>query len=463
MKNRPRCYHRLQQLLILIFLTSFTHLNVTSKPSHPKNLVVGLYPYVPRIEQFETAIADAWNALHPNIHLQFLTEDTWDGGYDLTPPSQADVFVFDALYLNYFRQLGTLEIIKPEEINNLDDILPYARKGVKTKEGYLGIPLLGCANMMFYYKKDTEIDQADRIEDLNTALGQCTYTSKVPPDRRGLMIDMAGGTTNATLYLSIQSDITGQWPVIFPQSEKDLDPKTIAIQRKMLAMASYQNGTEDFSSDYGRAEWFSRGYGRVTVGYTEAMSHMSQATRESTHFRLFPLSNSEQNIDLFFSDIAAVNTTTVLRGTRALAIELANLITSTNTVVASIGADDTHPYPQYLMPTRVNVFDALSDEFPKYKDMRNIVSLANPVLFSLDTNARDWIDKMKSVIKDTARENYLCGCDYIANSSIQSNKDAKAICDSTCSDHGGWSGAWTNQSLATPSKSVCGCMECSTP
>ena len=34
-------------------------------------LKVGLYPYVPRIEQFKTAMQTQWNAIQPDVDLVF--------------------------------------------------------------------------------------------------------------------------------------------------------------------------------------------------------------------------------------------------------------------------------------------------------------------------------------------------------------------------------------------------------
>lgn len=428
-----------------------------------ESLTVGLYPYVPRLQQFQDAVKQAWSEVEPTVELHFLSTSQWDGGYDMNPPASADVFVFDAMFLNYFREQGYLTTIAENEISDLSDFLPYALDGVKTSSGYSAIPLLGCTNILFYQKTDTAVANADTLDELDAVLGQCSYTSQIPPDRRGLMIDMAGGTTNASLYLYIEAGIDNTWPVPLPQSKADLDPTAVALQRKMLAMASYYNGTEDPGSEYGRANWYSHGWGRATVGFTESMSAMSEATRQATDFKLFPASNNTGAPNLFYSDVIGVNTTTASRGTRDMAVKLANVMASSDVVTASIGPGGGSAYPQYLMPARTSVFQTLGRNFPKYQDMKELVDASNPVLFSLDADARTWLSSMKNVIKTEAREDYACGCDFDAVQSIPANNAAQPICEQTCSAHGGWNGQWTNQYPASQTGSVCGCNACPTP
>lgn len=428
-----------------------------------ESLTVGLYPYVPRLQQFQDAVTAAWAKVEPDVQLNFLAASQWDGGYDMNPPANADVFVFDAMFLNYFRAQGYLETIAESEITDPSDFLPYALDGVKSASGYSAIPLLGCTNILFYQKTDAAVATADTIDQLDAVLGQCSYTSQIPPDRRGLMIDMAGGTTNASLYLYIEAGIEDKWPVALPQSAADLDPTAVAIQRKMLAMASYYNGAEDPGTAYGRAAWYSHGWGRATVGFTESLSAMTEATRQATDFKLFPASNNTDAPNLFYSDVIGVNTTTASRGTRDLAVKLAGVMASSDVVVASIGPGGGSAYPQYLMPARTSVFQTLGRTFPKYRDMQTLVTNSNPVLFSLDADARTWLSSMKNVIKTEAREDYACGCDFDAVQSIPDNSAAAPICQQTCSAHGGWNGQWTNQYPASQSGSVCGCNACPAP
>lgn len=227
-------------------------------------------------------------------------------------------------------------------------------------------------------------------------------------------------------------------------------------------MASYENGTADLSP-YQRGAWFSSGWGRASIGYTEDMSAMSESTRQGIGFKVMPLSDTTSNPPVFFADVIGINTTTSQRGTRSLAVQLANVMAAATTVVESIGPDATDPYPQYLMSTRPSVFKTLATPFPIYAQMYALVSTSNPIMFKVDATVRSWLKAMKGTVQSDSRANYTCGCDFTATQYIADNSAAPAICQPTCSSHGGWNGQWTNQYPAAPSgKSVCGCKACPT-
>ena len=234
-------------------------------------LIVGLYPYVPRIEQFQEAIQTQWKKVQPDVDLIFSTD--WDGGYDKTPPDDMDVFVFDAIFFENFLSNGYLEPMEDREIAGLDDFLDYAIEGVKSNGKYYAIPQLGCANILFYKSNDSAVANAKSINELKSALNRCTYTSQVPPDVRGLMINMQGGTTNASLYLDIAHSRNNEYPFPLPPSREDLNPSVVQAMRDLLAVASFENAIESPPKDYGRAKWFSNGHGRALVGYTPAFQN----------------------------------------------------------------------------------------------------------------------------------------------------------------------------------------------
>lgn len=459
--------------ILLLFITLSGCTTATHRPAPPPaaeqapavagtTLVVALYPYVPRVQQFQDAITTAWARVQPDVSLTFLSAQDWDGGYSKNPPSNADVYVFDAMFFEFFRSQGWLEPMSAGEITNLSDFVPYAINGVKVGANYYAIPQLGCANILFYQQSDAPLANATTLSDIKNALSQCTYTSQIPPDRRGLMIDMAGGTTNASLYLDAVHSVTGQYPPPLPWNESQINQTAMNNMRLLLAVASYENGTTDVSASYQRGTWFSNGWGRAVVGYTESMSAMSEQTLAGIGFKVLPLSDNDQSA-MFYADVIGVNTTTRQRGTRNLAVQLANVMASRTTMVASIGPSNGNP-PQYLMATRTSVFQTLAESFPLYDRMYRLITDNNPVMFSINNQSRDWLTAMKNTIRTDARKNYPCHCDYQATQFIPDNSAAPAICTTTCANHGGWSGTWTNQYPAAPSgTSACGCNTCPVP
>jgi len=453
--------------LMLVLSLVVTIVGTEAASADQTELTVGLYPYVPRIEQFQTAIETEWNKVHPEVALKFLSTTEWDGGYDIDPPAEADVYVFDAMFFEYFNSQGWLEPMQASEIDNLTDFVPYAIDGVRSGQEYYAIPQLGCASILFYQKDDTALAKATNLDQIDRALGQCTYTSDIPPDRRGLMLDMAGGTTNATLYLDTVHSINGIYPFPLPGNESQLNSNGIENMQELLAMASYENATDiepPYKDSYERAEWFSNGWGRAVIGYTESMSAMSAETRENIGFKVMPLSREDESYPaVFYADPIAVNTTTEARGTRDLAVELANTMAASTTMVASIGPDGNHAYPQYLMASRPSVFHTLQQSFPLYGDMYSLIADNNPIMFKLNDRSREWLDAMKNTIKVEAREDYPCSCDREAVEEIPNNYAAPPICQATCADYGGWNGQWTNEYPAAQFGSVCGCNACPLP
>jgi len=169
-------------------------------------LKVGLYPWVPRVKQFQYVIQKVWEERGvPGVELAFVSHEVWDGGYAIDPPDDLDVFVFDALFLHYFQAQGYLAAIEDEEIDDLSDILPYAVEGSRIKGKLFGIPQLACTNLLFYRKNDRELAKAKTLDEISRILGQCPYTGVTPPPQTGLLVDLSGETQflNYPLLISL--------------------------------------------------------------------------------------------------------------------------------------------------------------------------------------------------------------------------------------------------------------------
>lgn len=412
-----------------------------------QTITLGLYPNVPRPDQFVQSIQTRWQQAHPDVILTIAP--SWDGGYDNDPTPAMDVFVFDATFLQQFKQAGFLSPLQPEEVANLADFLPYAINGVQQGGLYYAIPLLGCTNVMFYWKDDSRVAATNNLTSLQQALNSCTYTSDVPPDRRGLMIDGSAGSNNYR-YVELYFSQYGK----FPASSAPLDEKTLNNGRNILTLGSFLNANTKSSNPYIYSTWFSRSHGRTMVGYTESMSAMSPDMRSRVAFKPMLFSNTN-NRPLFYSDVIGINSQTKVR---SLAVELANMLASTDNVVASIGASGGQS-PQYLMPTRPSVFQKLGGD-PLYASIYTMATTSNPVLFALGSDARSWLKSVQTPANHALWANYRCGCDVDAGF-VADYARAQRICPSLCESHGGWNGQWTNQ--IPGHDSVCGCNVCPTP
>ncbi len=428
-----------------------------STASASKSLRVGLYPYVPRVEQFANAIRRTWSQRQPRVSLEFVD---WTGGYE-GDPAGMDVFVFDAVFLDDFRERDYLARLAPDEVDGRDDFLDFAIEGVHDRGSYSAIPMLACTHLLFYAEGDAPLAAAKTLSAVTEVLAQCSYTSQRPSATRGLMLDMQGGTTNACLYAALARGDSGPESSAASVMRSDLDPAAIGRMRALLARSSFLGATQEPSNgQYGRTTWLSQGYGRAAMGFPESLSATNAEDREKLRFALFPFGDDPSASPLFYADVIAVSRTT---RERALAIELANLMASTEVLVASLRSEAGAP-PQYLLPTRRSAFRSLAQHDPTYARLWQIVRRSDPTLFNLGSDARSWIESMQDPIKTRSRMEYPCGCTQ-AVGALASHSEAEATCPTACRELGGWSGLWSASAAnehGAPS-AACRCNACSAP
>lgn len=392
---------RILRLFSLLCVLAMLHLSSWAGPS----LNVALYPYVPRPAQFEAALQVLWNRMEPGVKLNFITDQAkWDGGYSTDPSPDLDVFVFDAMYLEYFRAKNWLEPMQQSEINDFVDLVTYARDGVQADGKYWAIPQLGCANILYFRRGDTFLAEARTLKELEGTLGQCTYTGEAPSNMTGLMLDLAGSTTTAAVYLDSLHRRTGNYT---PPLTSPLDNQAISDVRRLMQMSSFPNSTANVGP-WDRAKWFAQGKARGLMAYTEAMSVMDESFLQTIGIRVMPLSDSRSTRALFYSDVIGVHSSTQARGTRQLAVKLANLLGSREFMELATGPDGSGRNPQYLMAARHSVFQNMGQRFPMYRNMHDLILYNDPVMYKLDAKSRDWMAAMKKNVVKEVQSNYMC-------------------------------------------------------
>lgn len=432
-------------------------------------LKVGLYPYVPRVDQFKNVLKAKWAALGTGIDLEIINDpNIWDGGYN-KDPGGLDVFVFDALFLNKYRAGKLLVPLTSTDINpaGLGDFVPYAIDGVKNSDGstYAAIPLLGCTNVLFY-KDGLGIENANTFDEVRNIVKTCQFTGLVPGQvpHDGMMLDISGKTTNATYYVATQYAMNGTYPFPTPTS---INSQVTNRLQTLMTMSSYLNGTNGNLASYQRGIWFGRGYGNSFVGFTESMWGVAKGNSNElpTNFGFKPLplwDDGETTNPVFYADVIGVNTASK---DVANAKKLAALMGSKDVVVASsTGVGQPDGVPQYLLLTLKSAFDALAASYPVYNDMKVMASNPNIKMFTLSDSLYKWFDSNKSQIQADIRAGFSCGCDK-ATETYLTSANAAPVCTSLCGNQGGWSGQWTTASPYVPagSVSVCGCNACAIP
>lgn len=390
--------------LILIF--SFLLMGITSAESvgntdvtdNSKTLNVALYGYVPRPSQFKEVVSNNFKALEPDVSLNFVD---WDC-YSDDPSNNIDVFVFDAIFLTYFAEKGYLMPFSPDEIDNKDDIFNFALNGCKNDGTIYGIPQLGCTNLFFYRKDDKCLKNVKNVVQMHKILGDNNSSELPPPPNRGLLLDMSGGTTCACMYLETLIDVNKRY------TDYDKLPNTnnlskIAIDnlKLLLKMAGKEQSqyVPDPYDSYIRASWFAQGYGRAYIGYTESMMNMGDKVND-IDFKLFSLSKTS-DIPVFYSDIVGVNSSIKDENKINLAKKLANVIASADTIEECIRPANSDKYPQYLLPVRRSVYQKLSNDFPVYKKLYELISKEKNIhTFRIGSTSREWIESAKDKIRN---------------------------------------------------------------
>jgi len=373
-------------------------------------LTVALYPWAPRPAQVQQAVAGAWQQRHPDVPLRFVD---WDC-YGSVPPAGVDVFVFDAVMLDKYVDRGVVQRIAEEEVEDASDILPYALRAGRADDGALyGIPMIGCAIMLFYRAGDTVLERASDLGDLVKALGPARYDTLKPPRGRGLLIDLSDAPMDAYYYLEALQDTYGVYsddPPLAPTAAK-LDRWALADLRDLRFMAGARQAGAASTGKSTRAQWFGAGRGRALIGFSESLNEMSAAEQDDVRVKIVQSSDSGRvNVRLFCTDIAGLAPALSAGPRRDLALELANLVTSTEVMVAALGPSADDPTPKYLFSVRRSSYDELAPMFPLYAQMAELSGAApgsaaapggrdkpHPVRLTADTDP--WFAKVAPVIE----------------------------------------------------------------
>lgn len=431
-----------------------------------------LYPYVPNIDDFSTAVCSAWTSANPSQKLYLITDgDVWDGGYTSDPvytngsgaQAQIDVFTYDAMYLDYWETQTTP--IPASYISDVADFADYAKdRLVNSNNDMTALPLLGCTNLMFYRSGDAELDGVENFTEYLDANGSNIFKSPVPFDSTGVMYDMSGKTTAGVDYMIYGYLNGGAYPDI---NAAQLDATIVTALTQLSERSSYYNaltgaipplpGVEDA---YIRAGYFSEGYGRTTIGFSESMSQMSDSTRDSVQLKAFPWSTGANTKNMFYADVVGVNSNSpaLAQGSTA-PYELANLMTRADVMQASIAPSASDV--SYLFPARKSVLANLADSYAPYEQMQSVLDDLPTELVVMPTTDRNAFHSFGGTVRDTVKSQFSGGCDLETSTPIYSNDNAAQVCPAVCSGSGGWSGTWTNETPpAWPNYTACGCNTC---
>ena len=356
-------------------------------PSDQTSLNVALYPYVPSLNSFTSAVQTVWARVRPDISLNFVFYDPYTG----PPPDTVDVFAFDCIYVDDFNTGGVVDPIAAAEINALADVMPFARVNAAldaNQTSFAGIPYLGCASVLYFRRGDPQLDNQNPlgIQDLYEILGDARYPGPVPPPGVGLLMDLGGKTTDACLYAALWRTLYSTWwPQPLPMGNQ-LDAGVLEELRAYATMAGRAQALFE-DPGYDRTEWFASGDGRALVGLTETMAAWSPAMLANVGFRPLPSapSGNAANV-LFYADAVGIRPN--LGPQRSTALQLANVIASQQVVQAALAP--TGISAQYLIPARQSVLSALAGQLPQYVAIAKMIAACSPVSYRLGPGVSQW-------------------------------------------------------------------------
>ncbi len=429
-------------------------------------IAAGLYPYVPDTEAFSSAICAAWTASGQSEKLYLIADvNVWDGGYSSNPvytngsgtQAPIDVFVFDAMFLDYWKTQTTP--VPKSFITDQADFVCYALSALSQSDGsMLGLPMLGCTNIMFYRDGDSGMGSVTSLSDFLSVNPAGVYISPVPFDNTGAMMNMAGNTTIAVDYMVKGFLDNNQWPPMNPLDQTMAQiAETASYYNALTGAIPSLPGVED---QYVLAGYFSEGYGRTSIGFSESMSQMSETTQSQLKLKAFPWSDTPGVANMFYADVVGVNSkSSFLGGGGTLPFTLANLMTQQAVVQIAIAPPSGDL--SYLFPARKSILNALSAKDPLYTQMAAVLTGNAAVLVNMPTTDRDAFYNFGGTVLAAVEGAFKGHCDKESTVFPGSNAEAPEICNPLCADSGGWIGSWTNEAPpAWPGYAACGCAQC---
>jgi len=362
-------------------------------PSGPNQLNVALYPYVPRPQWFKDAIELEWYSGHPETVINWCDYDC----YAKDPDPTLDIFAFDTIFAAYFAKQGYLAPIEPTET----DFLPWATPGLTQGDQLLGVPYLGCMNILMYRDGDDCLSAPNlTVKELNACIGDSQSKVPQPPPGQGLLADLMGGTTDACYFLQTAMENAGQFPLYPPLPDPNhLAGQTLADlvlvgQTAGQPQASYCDCKDD------RLSWFLAGSGRAMVGLTETFADVPPAAAADLRFRPLPIADEPINTISLFADALGVKAG-LSQPKGQLAAEFVNVATSGLTLFKSIVAPTQDQAPQYLIPARASSLAKLASIYPTiYGQIQQLVTpQATTAAFRVSDQARNWLPAAGAAVR----------------------------------------------------------------
>lgn len=346
-------------MLVLLLLAGCA---AAEEPANdPSVITVAAFPYLTDVDKFKELAADMWAEIDPETELVFVDWDCY--GPELPT---ADVFMYDALFTDWLRHNDVLLPLAETDVDRADDILPFVWEGVHDEGMLYGIPNLTCAYHLIYYQDDHEVAAADNMMDLYDVVCPRTTDDLQPADRSEGLFFATGETP--FFYVEGLVDATSDPEVLMDLTNLS-DPDALNSVIYMVEMAGAQLMEPPVKPEV-LFDWFNSGYGRVYLGYSEALVNFDDII-DQLDIKLFSFSHQD-NVPLYFVDMVSINSAVQNPQKADKCKKLLNLLSSEAFIHSLLlnGEEEL----QFMMPARLSVWQTLRQLHPLYEKLYGFIT-----------------------------------------------------------------------------------------
>lgn len=227
------------------------------------------YPFIPDADNFYQRIETDFENLYPSIDLKIIrSEDYYDETKGIQSDDSSDVYEIDCVLLQTFINRGLIQTFDTSLLDTSDLVEP-AKAIVQSNKGYF-LPHWICSNFLFYKSGDTDIAESQTLRDLINVI------KNKPKLKKSLLIDLTGDMTLGGLYAKACFDEAPNTDLLIKQFNRPSIDSSVLENLKKLPLLTYNLwGRDTFIHSYKQnfyAHQFSKGNGRVYVGYSESFS-----------------------------------------------------------------------------------------------------------------------------------------------------------------------------------------------
>ena len=304
-----------------------------------ESLTYAVFSYLPDVEYYQEIIENRWAEVEPDIRL---IRAEWDC-YTDAAPENIDVIMFDAVMRDKILDSGWIQPIDPDEVENREDIFPFALEGVTVNDRLYGIPVFLCGNFLIYDQDCEALAAAEHLTDLT--------------DMPGILVMNSESTWNRPQYIiEAMADTLGE---VNPTADDSAE----AYMQPIDCLAIDGHKQDD---DMQVTLAYDSGEGQGYIGFSESMRFLMNREKK-TRIRSVSFGDQENILRLY---VDCVSVTAGVEGRRyEKCLELMNVMAEADVLTALSVQEEA---PQYLMLARKSPYQDLAGRFPLYAQMEEL-------------------------------------------------------------------------------------------